>query len=361
MARVFQTLNTTNFVWYSAGLGNPATEVSSWIHDHLVTWLGDMCNPTLDNATLVGGSGYTDGTYNDVELVRTATQVNGRDLLCTVDIASGVVTSVTITQKGNGFRDGDTLEFKDISQVGGTGAGFSIDIDTADDSLMIMRDPDENTYRSWMLGVHRTGQDISTYGIKFADRSSQTSNNLYIAAFYDWSDDSASSGRGTHSDSTSTYTSFWDNNDDDGQYPISVAYSSDPDDYWFVIADNNRENCMYMCRAVRDPSATYASYSFISDWGIGTAATSAAIATVANSSTSQDYSGGRTFYTVLSPSDPNAFFTQHGMYGRSMVVGSMPPGIASHSNANMSVGDTKTNGTEVWTGMCPSLWFRTTV
>jgi hypothetical protein len=76
---------------------------------------------TLGSVT--GGSGYTNGTYNNVPL----TGGSGANATATVVVSGGAVTSVTITLRGAGYVIGNTLSASNTN-LGGTGAGFSIPV-----------------------------------------------------------------------------------------------------------------------------------------------------------------------------------------------------------------------------------------
>jgi len=74
--------------------------------------------------SLVGGSGYTNGTYTNVPL----TGGTGQGAYATVIVSGGAVTSVTITDNGfNGYIVGDVLSAAS-SDIGGTGSGFTINV-----------------------------------------------------------------------------------------------------------------------------------------------------------------------------------------------------------------------------------------
>ena len=76
--------------------------------------------------TLVGGTGYVTGTYTDVPLT------GGSGTGATADIVvnvSGVVSSVTIVNRGNGYAVSDSLSAA-AANLGGTGSGFSINVAT---------------------------------------------------------------------------------------------------------------------------------------------------------------------------------------------------------------------------------------
>jgi len=73
--------------------------------------------------SITAGSGYTNGTYNNVPL----TGGSGANATATVVVSGGVVTSVTITLRGAGYVVGNTLSASNTN-LGGTGAGFSIPV-----------------------------------------------------------------------------------------------------------------------------------------------------------------------------------------------------------------------------------------
>ena len=79
-------------------------------------------------STLVGGAGYTNGTYTNVPL----TGGSGGGANATVVVSGGAVTSVTFVTaatnyRGYGYVVGDSLSCAAAS-IGGTGAGFSISV-----------------------------------------------------------------------------------------------------------------------------------------------------------------------------------------------------------------------------------------
>ena len=66
------------------------------------------------------GSAYTNGTYTAVPL----TGGTGTGAQATIVVAGGVVTTVTITAKGSGYKNNDVLSATAAS-IGGTGSGFT--------------------------------------------------------------------------------------------------------------------------------------------------------------------------------------------------------------------------------------------
>lgn len=82
----------------------------------------------LTTNTLVGGTGYTNGTYTTVAL----TGGTGSGVEATIVVSGNVVTSVTITAGGNYYLAGDTLTCANTA-IGGTGSGWSVNVATVDD------------------------------------------------------------------------------------------------------------------------------------------------------------------------------------------------------------------------------------
>jgi len=76
--------------------------------------------------SLVGGTGYTNGTYYDVPL----TGGDGDGGAATVVVIGGTVATVDITNPGCKYVVGNTLSVAAAS-IGGTGSGMTIDVATA--------------------------------------------------------------------------------------------------------------------------------------------------------------------------------------------------------------------------------------
>ena len=74
----------------------------------------------------VGGSGYTNGNYQDIPL----TGGNGTDATATITVLGGTITSVMLNNGGSFYIAGDVLS-ANTSDLGGTGSGFNITIATA--------------------------------------------------------------------------------------------------------------------------------------------------------------------------------------------------------------------------------------
>lgn len=110
------------FTSYASGLqviGVDNNGVGSGVSDFTFT------GPVATLGTIVGGTAYTNGTYNNVTL----TGGTGTGAKATIVVAGGVVTTVTITAAGTGYTVGDSLTAPAAS-IGGTGSGFSVPIAT---------------------------------------------------------------------------------------------------------------------------------------------------------------------------------------------------------------------------------------
>ena len=73
--------------------------------------------------TIVGGSGYTDGTYENVLLIGG----DGSNGSATITVSGGSVTAVTLVNPGYLYLVGNSLSAA-TSTIGGTGGGFSVPV-----------------------------------------------------------------------------------------------------------------------------------------------------------------------------------------------------------------------------------------
>ena len=80
--------------------------------------------------TITGGSGYADNTYTGVLM----TYVSGSTAVtyptATIVVSGGVVTTVTLTSFGVGFKDTTTVLSAATANIGGTGSGFTVPVAT---------------------------------------------------------------------------------------------------------------------------------------------------------------------------------------------------------------------------------------
>ncbi len=96
--------------------------------------------------TITGGSGYTNGTYNNVPL----TGGSGTGAQAQIIVSGGAVTTVTITAAGSGYLVGDALS-ANASSIGGTGSGFSVPINWVNGQQSTLRPgPNGSCSGAWM-------------------------------------------------------------------------------------------------------------------------------------------------------------------------------------------------------------------
>ena len=323
------------------------------LDESIKVWLGEICNPVL--GTIAGGSGYTDGTYTDVPLIRdTPTTVyGGRDMLATVVISGNVVTNVTITHKGNGFATGDVLIFDDVADVGGTGADFEIPITSADASIGLIYDPDQresNTdNQGWLFGVERpTGATGSyTYG-SFFYKTTATSDRIYICNFYNWTPGSANDSYGSM-DKDSDYENMWDESEGDG-YSQTLTWCADADERFLCFSDDRWENPVGLFQMVRG-GGNYPDLSLVSTWGRFYATSSYLYTSpLTSGGVNTAFIGSYGFQQTqnLEPQDENAVMTGHPVRTRSMYVGSLPDRIGTHLTNGRTFGTTIGTGSDEW-------------
>jgi hypothetical protein len=75
--------------------------------------------------TVTGGAAYTNGTYTTVSL----TGGSGTGAKATIVVAGGVVTTVTITDRGRGYIASNIMS-ANSTDIGGTGSGFVVPVST---------------------------------------------------------------------------------------------------------------------------------------------------------------------------------------------------------------------------------------
>jgi len=77
---------------------------------------------------ITGGSGYTNGTYNNVQMTYVSGTTATTYPTANIVVSGGAVTSVTLITYGVGFTNTSTVLSAAASTIGGTGSGFSVPI-----------------------------------------------------------------------------------------------------------------------------------------------------------------------------------------------------------------------------------------
>ncbi|MCP4929996.1 MAG: hypothetical protein GY918_13150 [Gammaproteobacteria bacterium] len=340
---------------------NDRSEASVWgnITSEMIAWLGEICNPVL--GAITPGSGYLNETYPDVELVRPAAGLSGgRDMLAEVVIAGNSVTSVTITQKGNGFKTGDYLVFKDLAQVGGQGSGFQVEVTSANASIGLVKDPFFKTaddyVAGWTLGLERT--DRYSFGAWIHKNSNAYQTYFYPMYGFD-SSGAANEGYGDWSNNQTPTNSSWYDSSGDG-YTVQVIYCADAGNRFFLTSDSRYDDMWGLVELNQNDGATYPDRDLVSPWSVTDCA--AAIFRV-NPCVSYAYAtnfiGVKSNSELELPYDANSLFNKQSIMGRSIKVGDMPDRVCSHANITSVLMDTLSSGADVWTRLTNVVWIRT--
>ena len=358
MVATYGTISTTGRAWWDATATDTITDQ---LDEQIKLWLGEVCNPVLDAATLVGGSGYTDGTYSNVELIRSTNQLNGKNLEADVTVSSGAVSAVTITQKGHGFKTGDTLVVSSTAQVGGTGSGFSIDLASADASLCLIKSPDDSSSSTsrhgWSFG-HGRGATNATYGSQWY-LSSDTSSQFYHTHFYNWSDSTSNNNFGTYTNNSTENHDGWYEGIGDGRF-FEYAWEADEanNNSYFVFSDSYYKHTKGLIKLVRDPAQTFPPEASLSKWAtIGGDINQLEQSAVYNGPQNDAFIGSR-WHGVLHPEDNNALMRGFSVYCRSIFAGQWPTNVALGNHYGGSLGSILSNGTEQWRKISDFLWVK---
>lgn len=84
----------------------------------------------LTLGTIIGGTNYINGTYNNVQLVKHSGTSAAVYPIANIIVANGVVTSVELVTYGSGFVDNTTVLTAPSSVIGNSGSGFSVPVST---------------------------------------------------------------------------------------------------------------------------------------------------------------------------------------------------------------------------------------
>lgn len=80
--------------------------------------------------TITGGSSYTNGTYNNVQMTYVSGATATTYPKANIVVSGGAVTSITLVDQGVGFTATTTVLSANASAIGGTGSGFSVTVAT---------------------------------------------------------------------------------------------------------------------------------------------------------------------------------------------------------------------------------------
>ena len=334
MAVTFHTFSTAGRNLFST---DGSLSVWGEIEEKMREWLGDICDPQLDAATIVTGSGYTDGTYSDVTLERVAnTQTGGKNLKATVVVSGGGVSTVTITTKGNGFATGDYVKIKDLAEAGGTGSGFQIQLSSANEEIGLMRGLEERTNTAtypimFQLGCERNASyDFGLLVKKTSLTSTTYFNDIYI---YNNTNPTGENGYGSYTYQTNDSLSTW--YDGQADHTVNVVYCNDPDNQFFLTTDSLYEQGWGLFKAVQDPATPekYPIRSAFSPWTSLKIGTTIIVRPMVTSFYNTTYTGAYTSAPVT-PTDPKVLFNNGIVYGRSYITGAYPDRFYSHQNVD---------------------------
>jgi hypothetical protein len=124
--------------------------------------------------TITGGSGYTDGTYTSVLMTHVSGSTAVTYPTATIVVAGGVVTTVTLTSFGVGFKDTTTVLSAAAASIGGTGSGFTVPVATISSG-------DNNTAIGFQaLYANKQGDGNTATGTQAMYSNTTASNNTAI-------------------------------------------------------------------------------------------------------------------------------------------------------------------------------------
>ena len=118
---------------YGTAVGKNALFNNTTVSSLTAIGYQSLTNNTTNVATLgtiTGGTGYTNGTYTGVVMTLSSGSTAITYPTATIVVAGGVVTTVTLTSNGVGFKDTTTVLTAPAASIGGTGSGFSVPVAT---------------------------------------------------------------------------------------------------------------------------------------------------------------------------------------------------------------------------------------
>jgi len=102
-------------------LFGPTPDLTYSVELHYYYYPTSIVQGQLSTVSIAGGSGFTNGTYQNVSLISFAS--NGTGAKATIVVSGGSVTSVVVTGSGSGYSVGDTLTVT-YGELGTGGTGF---------------------------------------------------------------------------------------------------------------------------------------------------------------------------------------------------------------------------------------------
>lgn len=331
-----ETLTTGRQLWSNDEQTTPS--VWGWYEQHLIAWMGDLCNPQL--GAITAGSGYQDGTYQNVELRRKdyALNTGGKHMLATVTVVGGGVSTVAITRKGNGFKTGDTLVIYNLAEVGGTGSGYEQIVDSADASIGFILDTQQATYPTYTVGM-KIGMDRDdSYNMGSMWFKSSNTSTTYVYECYSFTESTSNNGYGSWVYQTNQSIATWYETNGDG-YRLQVFYCSEPDNTFFIWSDSAYSPLIGWFKCLQPGAGPWPSREVTSDW-VHLRASAGSVwnhVSAVKGSYSDAYVGA-TSRSLLSPSDTGVLWGNQTIYGRSFVQGVQPSRLKSHSGLNFGWG-----------------------
>jgi hypothetical protein len=127
---------------------------------------------------IVGGSGYTNGSYTNVALTLSSGSTFGDSPTANITVSGGAVTVVTLVTGGNGFQATDTVLTAAAASIGGTGSGFTVAVATLTGAVS-----SNNTLLGHQVAAVQTqGSDNTLLGFRAANTQTEGSGNIAIGS-----------------------------------------------------------------------------------------------------------------------------------------------------------------------------------